>query len=301
MRWPAPWLFGMTLAACAAGCRSCEVVESQLRARESDVRELKEELERSAYYNQALQNELRVLRGEQPIPEKAATVYPVRSLALGRQTGGHANEHGPGDDALQVMVEPRDPDNSPIKAPGSLLVTAVEVTPEGLKRPLSSWEVPPDQLRKSWRSGLFNTGYSLTLPWKVWPSTEKMRVVVVFRMPDGRVFEADKDFTVRLVPLNQRPAILPAEPAFPVPGPTPPAPPVTAPTPPAPEEPVLPPPRQLEKPPPSPPPSGDGPSLTSAKHAAHFSSADPASVWHAVTPAQPAAGPATILRPVPIP
>jgi hypothetical protein len=298
MRWPAPWLFGMTLAACAAGCRSHEVVESQLRARESDVRELKEELERTEFYNQALQNELRVLRGEQPLPDKAATAYPVRSLALGRQTGGHANEHGPGDDALQVMVEPRDPDNSPIKAPGSLLVTAVEVTPEGLKRPLSSWEVPPDELRKSWRSGLFNTGYSLTLPWKVWPSTEKMRVVVVFRMPDGRVFEADKDFTVRLVPLNQRPAVLPAEPAVPVPGPTPPAPPVTAPAP-AREEPVLPPPRQLEKPPPSPPPSGDGPSLTSGKHAAHFTSAAPASVWHAVTPEQPA-GPATILPPVPV-
>jgi len=119
-------------------------------------------------------------------------------------------------------------------------------------------------------------------------------------MPDGRAFEADKDFTVRLVPLNQRPAILPAEPAAPAPGPTPPAPPVTAPTPPAPEEPVLPPPRQLEKPPPSPPPGGgDGPSLTSAKRASHFTPADPASVWHAVTPEQPA-GAAAILRPVPV-
>jgi hypothetical protein len=299
MRWPAPWLFGMTLAACAAGCRSCEVVESQLRARESDVRELKEELERSEFYNQALQNELRVLRGEQPVPDKAAVAYPVRSLALGRQTGGRPSDHGPGDDALQVMVEPRDPDNQPIKAPGSLLVQAVEVTTEGLKRPLSSWEVPPDQLRKSWRSGLFNTGYSLTLPWKVWPSTEKMRVVVIFRMPDGRVFEADKDFTVRLVPLNLRPALPPSESAVPAPGPTPPAPPVPAPTPP-PDVPVLPPPRLLDKPPPSPPPGGDGPALTAGKHAAHFGSAAPASVWHAVAPEQPA-GPATILRPVPVP
>jgi hypothetical protein len=291
MRWPAPWLFGMTLAACAAGCRSNgEVVESQLRARESDVRELKEELGRCEFYNQALQSELRALHGEQPVPDKAAVAYPVRSLSLGRQTGGHASEHGPGDDALQVMVEPRDPDNSPIKAPGSLLVQAVEVTPEGLKRPLSSWEVSPDQLRKSWRSGLFNTGYSLTLPWKVWPSTEKMRVVVVFRMPDGRVFEADKDFTVRLIPLNQRPAVLPPEPALPTPPPTPP---------PTEETPVLPPPRQLEKPPPSPPPSGDGPSLTSASRISNFTSSAPAPVWHAVTPERPT-GPATILRPVPV-
>ena len=206
MRWPAPWLFGMTLAACA-GCHSCGVVESQLRARENDVRELKEELERTEFYNQTLQNELRALRGEQPLPDKAATAYPVRSLALGRQTGGRPADHGPGDGSLQVMVEPRDPDNQPIKAPGSLLVTAVEVSTEGLKRPLSSWEISPDQLRRSWRNGLFNTGYSLTLPWKVWPSTEKLRVVVVFRMPDGRVFEADKDVTVRLVPLNQRPAL----------------------------------------------------------------------------------------------
>jgi hypothetical protein len=290
MRWPAPWLFGMTLAACAAGCRSCEVVESQLRARESDVRELREELERTEFYNQALQNELRVLRGEQPVPDKAAVAYPVRSLALGRQTGGRPGDKCPGDDALQVMVEPRDPDNQPIKAPGSLLVQAVEVTPEGLKRPLSTWEIPPDQLRKSWRSGLFNTGYSLTLPWKVWPSTEKLRVVVVFRMPDGRVFEADKDVTVRLAPLHQRPTVLPFEPALPAP----------APTPPTEETPVLPPPRPLDKPPPSPPPGGDGPSLTSANRTSHFTSAAPAPVWHAVTPEKPI-GAATILRPVPVP
>jgi hypothetical protein len=292
MRWPAPWLFGMTLAACAAGCRgSGEIVESQLRARESDVRELKEELERTEFYNQTLQNELRVLRGEQPVADKAAVAYPVRSLALGRQTGGRPGDRCGGDDALQVMVEPRDPDNSPIKAPGSLLVQAVEVNTEGLKRPLSSWEIPPDQLRRSWRSGLFNTGYSLTLPWKVWPSAEKMRVVVIFRMPDGRTFEADKDITVRLVPLNKRPALPLTEPALPAPPFNPP---------PAEAVPVLPPPRPLDKPPPSPPPTGDGPTLTSASRTSNFSSPSPGSVWHAVTPERPS-GAATILRPVPVP
>src|SRR5262249_26165792 len=102
--------------------------------------------------------------------------------------------------ALQVVLEPRDPDGHAIKAPGSLYVEVVQITPEGLKTPLCSWQIPPDQLRRSWKSGLFTTGYYLVLPWKVWPSTPKLRVTARFTLADQRVFEADKDITIRLAP-----------------------------------------------------------------------------------------------------
>ena len=100
MRWPAALLFGMALVALGSGCRSCDPVESELRAREQDVRELREELERSQLYNQALQQELGAVRGEPCTPDgKPVAAYPVRSVALGRQTGGRPSDHGPGDDA----------------------------------------------------------------------------------------------------------------------------------------------------------------------------------------------------------
>src|SRR5438270_1320051 len=110
MRWPAAMLFGLMLLACGPGCRSCDVVESELRARESDVRQLREELERSQLYNQALQQELHTLRGDTSLSggtAQPAAPSPVCSVVLGRQTGGRPSECGPGDDALQVLLEPR--------------------------------------------------------------------------------------------------------------------------------------------------------------------------------------------------
>src|SRR5262249_19559199 len=123
---------------------------------------------------------------------------PIRSLTLGRQTGGRELEGVTGDGALQVVLEPRDPENQSIKVPGAALVEVFEITPEGLKRPLSTWEITPDQLRSTWRAGLLTTGYVLLLPWKEQPTTEKQRVVVQFRLSDGRMFEAEKDITIRV-------------------------------------------------------------------------------------------------------
>jgi hypothetical protein len=203
--------FALLLLVAVGGCRSCDRVETELRARENDVRELREELDRCGVYNQTLQQEVHALRGQIGVPANGppAAAYPVQKLELGRQTGGRSNDICPGDDALQVQVEPRDPEGQSIKAPGQLLINAVEITSEGIKRPLSSWLIPPDQLRRSWKNGLLTTGYVLNLPWKVWPSTEKLRVTAQFQLTDGRVFEADRDVTVRLTPANQRPAVVP--------------------------------------------------------------------------------------------
>jgi hypothetical protein len=152
---------------------------------------------------------MRGLPGPHGVVESPSQPYPVRTLVLGRQTGGQASETLPGDDALRVQVEPRDPEGSAIKAPGTLFVEALEVTPEGLKHPLSTWQVPPGVLRGNWRTGLITTGYSLTLPWKSWPTTDKLRVVARLQLLDGRVFEADKEITVRVLPENQRKTLPP--------------------------------------------------------------------------------------------
>lgn len=210
MRWSVAWLIGLTLLASSGGCRSCDRVESELRARENDVRELREELEKSELYNQALQQELHHLRpgwaGGHP-PHTA--VVAVRSLALGRGTGGISNDRCPGDDALEVLLEPRDPDGTTIKVPGTVQVEAIEIDKEGLKHPFSAWEIPPDQLRRSWTSGLLTTGYKLILPWKAWPNNNKVRVVARLRLPDGRLFEAEKEVRVHVVPVEQRRPLAP--------------------------------------------------------------------------------------------
>jgi hypothetical protein len=203
MRWPVKVLLWWGLFIPAAGCRNCDLVEAELRTKDKELRHLKGELENTRLYNQALQTELQSLRpvSVAPMsPELASQTYTLKEIVLGRQTGGYDDGSRPGDTALQVVVEPRDPDGSAIKAPGTLVVEVLQITPEGLKTPLSSWQIPPEQLRKNWRSGLLSTGYQLVLPWKVQPTYSKLRVTVRLMVADGRVFEADKDVTIRLPP-----------------------------------------------------------------------------------------------------
>jgi hypothetical protein len=192
-----------------AGCRSnCDLVEAELRTRDFQLHTLRDEFHRLQAYNDALQREVEGLRGGGATltPEDAARTFTLRGIALARGTGGVDDDGKPGDEALQVVVEPRDPDGHAVKAPGTLFVTALEITPEGIKRPLDAWQVTGDPLRRAWRTGLFSTGYSLTFPWKHWPSSDKVRVVARLVLSDGRSFEAERDVTVRVAPEELRPA-----------------------------------------------------------------------------------------------
>jgi len=227
-----------------AGCRSTDRIETELRDRECELRQLREEMQRLEGYNQSLQRELHDQRtglnstsNARPLPpEVSSQIYTLKTVTLARQTGGYDADGLSGDESLQVVLEPKDVDGHTVKAPGTLTVTALEVSEQGLKRQIDTWQVSAEDLRRAWRSGLFSTGYFLLLPWKVPPSTEKLRVVAQFTLADGRLFEADRDVTVRLMPPDLR---------KPAPGETPEAsPPETAP-----------PPRKGE------PPMGDGPRL----------------------------------------
>lgn len=305
MRWPVALRLLAWLLVGLSGCRSCDKVETELRAREEDVRTLREDLGRVEFHNQLLSRELQAFRGI-PLPDGTIPTpsepYPVRSVRLGRGTSGRPSESCPGDDALQVMLEPLDCQSQAIKAPGHLSVAAVEVSTEGIKRPLSVWELTPTEMSARWQNGLFTTGYVVTLPWKVWPGTEKLRVVARFRLVDGRVFEADKDITVRVVPVNKRPAaivtedVLPTTPVIPTPTPAVPLP--------AAQPEVAPAPRVAPSPAPAPgikpsatiaPIVPDAPARPAPEAIPHLPMPTPKP---GTPPAKPTAAPATILPPV---
>ncbi len=224
---PSRWvvLLGGVIWLAAGGCRNCDLVEAELRTRERELREAREELQHTELLNEALRREIHTLRpgAACPVsPEFASQMYTLKEIVLGRGTGGYSSDCRPGDEALQVVVEPRDPDGQAIKAPGSLHVEAVQISPQGLKSPLSAWDIPPAKLRRTWQNGLLSTGYYVVLPWKVRPTSNKLRVTARFTLADGRLFEADKDVTVRLPPEPKVPAgpvLVPDGPVLPFPGP----------------------------------------------------------------------------------
>lgn len=195
------YLLPFTFFIFQAGCRNCALVEAELRDKENELREVRAELHRAESINEAF---MRERHSSQP---KASAKFPVEhfssahevtEVVLGRQTGGYDEDSVPGDEGLQVVLEPHDPDGHAVKVPGALQVIALEISRAGLKMPLPPWEIPPENLRRTWRSGLLSTGYFVQLPWKVCPKSTKLRVVARFTLDDGRVFEADKDVTIRL-------------------------------------------------------------------------------------------------------
>jgi hypothetical protein len=209
-------LLGLALAAGVLGCRSANkngIVEAELAARESDVRLLKDELDRSEKLNFDLVRELQAMRG-QPGPlgliERPTTPYPVQSIQLGNLTSGRHNLSLAGDDGLEVMVEVRDREDQALKVPGDLVIEALEINPEGLKMPLTVWRVCAADLRGKWKQGLFNTGYllELTFPADGLPRQEKLRIIARFTLLDGRTFEAEKDIRVRVIPEANRPRVV---------------------------------------------------------------------------------------------
>jgi hypothetical protein len=222
-----------------SGCQHAnqELLEAALRAREQEVRELREELARLNCHNESLQRQLSASwqHPGQASPEQLAAVGTLRRLTLGRATGGYDLDQQLGDEALQVVLEPRDDADHIIKAPGTAFISALEISPEGLKTPFASWTVPPEQLRRSWRQGFFTTGYVLVLPFPAPPHTPQVRVIARLQTDDGRLFEAERD--VRLV-LRPEAVHEPPSPSLPAPRPVEPARPDRGPVLPPPPEPV---------------------------------------------------------------
>src|SRR5207247_6587159 len=111
----------------------------------------------------------------------------VKDIALGRLTGGfQQNPKIRFDDAMQIILEPRDSDGHAIKVPGSVHVDLFEITPQGLKAPLSSWDITQRELRRMWDQPLIGgPGYRIVLPFNAIPTTAKRRRVRPFTTVGG--------------------------------------------------------------------------------------------------------------------
>jgi hypothetical protein len=197
----------------AAGCRAhnkqYDLIEAELRTRNRELAEARAELETARLTGGAYQRPGEcggpvAGPGPSPAAEARGPAAPlaVKDIRLGAGTGGLDVDGRPGDELLQVVVVPADEDGSAVKVPGRLTVAAFEISPEGMKTPIGLWNVPPETLRKHWKSGLITTGYFLILQWDKPPTTTRIRVVVRLTTSDGRSFETDKDVAVTPLPGN---------------------------------------------------------------------------------------------------
>jgi hypothetical protein len=203
-----------------AGCRTNprnDLIEAELRTKDRQLRELQGRCQTLEMMNHSLEGELLQRSGMAQLPPNTTSaVLGPKDMILASGTGGVREHQELGDDALQVVVLPRDEDGNPVRALGELVVYAFEIQQGGTKTPLCGWEVSISDLRRTWKNGLISKGYHVVLPWKKLPTQEKLRVVAQLRLPDGRVLEAEKDISIRPPKTG---TIVPAQPvpAAPVP------------------------------------------------------------------------------------
>lgn len=192
-----PILPAVFLPACRTGGK--DKLETTIRQRDQRIVQLQEDIDKLAGYNLALQTEVRIMRG-QPLPSACdpfTPLYPVRSLVVGRATAPIDEDRLPGDEGVQVVLEPRDADGKLQRAPASGSVTILEVDNQGLKSPIGTWDYSPDQMRSSWKQGLLTSGFVLNCLWQAPPKSDKLKILASFTMEDGRRFEAEKDLAIR--------------------------------------------------------------------------------------------------------
>jgi len=177
-----------------------DLLEAELRTRERELQEARAERDHLRLLTNTYERQVPAVPTFRP--DSGVPTLPLREIALGTGSGGVDEDRRPGDEALQVVIVPKDDDGTVIKLPGRATVQAFEVSREGLKTCIGQWNVSPEQMKKTWKSGFLSSGYFIPLQWDKLPTTDRVRLVVRFSSLDGREYEADKDVSVRPLPSN---------------------------------------------------------------------------------------------------
>ncbi len=131
--------------------------------------------------------------------ERLEQVFTTHGLKLGRLTGGaDTDPTRPGDEVLKVYAVPTDQRGDLLKAAGSFLVDAYDLSMPPDNNHLGRWEIGSEEAAKNWFGNALMYGYTLTFPWQRAPQGERVTVRVTFSDSlTGRQFTAQTDVDVK--------------------------------------------------------------------------------------------------------
>ncbi len=199
-------LFVATLAGCASG-GDVELLESELRGQEDTISRLQ-------YQLSGTQEDLRVARAETDLlrnqlaergrpasllPEQADQLFRVQSVELHKyMTGGLDKDNLHGDEALAVLLVPKDKDGELLKVPGGVHIDLFDMALPPEEQKIGVWDFTPEQMQEMWHTGYFGSGFMLELPWKIAPNSPELTVHAQLATTDGREFHTTSQ--VRVTP-----------------------------------------------------------------------------------------------------
>lgn len=193
----------LPLAGCARG--NVELLEAQLRNRESELRSLHGQLDLKHRELARSHREIRLLQqqlADKPTtPETVARLAQIEKLAINSQLTGALDRDGrPGDDVLNVVVSPLDSRGDVVKLDGNIEIEALDPALPENERSLGKWSIGLDEAEAAWHDGFIGKGYQLTTPWQRSPQSTEILLLARYKTPDGREFSATKNIPVTPAP-----------------------------------------------------------------------------------------------------
>jgi hypothetical protein len=131
-------------------------------------------------------------------PAKLDKLFTTAEISLGKLAGGYdADPNTPGDEAIRVQATPKDASGQQLKAAGSFVIEAFDLTGDG--RLLGRWNYDVDQSKAAWRGDALLYAYVFTIPLEQRPSTPQITLKVTFTDElTGRQFTAQRSIGLRL-------------------------------------------------------------------------------------------------------
>jgi hypothetical protein len=110
-----------------------------------------------------------LLRAQAAAPRDVEKLYYPVEIRLVRRTGGVNTDGKPGDDAVNVYIQPIDRNGDIVKAAGEIDVQLYDLAEPDDRQLVGEMHVPLDEAGKAWYGQLMTQHFTVVCPWKNGP------------------------------------------------------------------------------------------------------------------------------------
>ena len=182
---------------CAKPNNANIAMRKQIQDLESQVSDLRRQREGDRATIRALQSQATTIPS---LPQdRIEQLFTTHGLRIGRLTGGAKTDPArTSDDVLKVYAVPIDQTGDLLKAAGSFVIDAYDLSLPPSENHLGHWQISPSDAEKDWFGNVMMYGYTFTLPWQRAPAGDRVTVRVTFTDAlTGRQFTEQKDVEVK--------------------------------------------------------------------------------------------------------
>lgn len=189
------------LALVPIGCAArgnVEMLESELRRQEQTQQELAEELKSARAELRVARTDADNLRAQLSqrgqtslVSEQADVLYKAEAIRFNTMLTSGANRDGqPGDDGLNILLQPVDAQGDLVKLAGAIELDLLDLNRDGESQRIGRWQFTAEEVRDRWHRGFLSAGYLFQLDWQTVPVSSELTLHARLASPDGRTFSA---------------------------------------------------------------------------------------------------------------